>query len=157
MPTPKEPSTYWTVDEKGEKTAIFWVNFGPNNREPIKIKINHYGGRIYVDIRYYYFCYKTKVWMPKKSGVNFNMDDWETFDMMFGDIRKAVHIMKGEFVADRAPMAAYMEGENTSAYTPMVETVIEVVERDDTPTCSKRNTNAGPVTTHGKRGKFNDK
>ena len=107
---PKSAATYWTLDEKGERTAIFWVNFGPKNREPIKIKVNHYRGRIYVDIRYYFFCDKEKVWKPKKEGVNFNMEDFETFEMMFGDICQAVISMKREFVADRAPLQPILKG-----------------------------------------------
>jgi hypothetical protein len=114
-------ASYWTLDEKKERVAIFWVNFGPDNKEPIKVKVNHYQGRIYVDIRYYFWSVKEKVWKPKKGGVNFNIPDWESFEMIFGDVKQAVVEMKREFCPDRAPLSAYMEGADTDSVPPLIE------------------------------------
>jgi hypothetical protein len=123
------------LDEKQEKVAIFWVNFGVDNKEPIKVKVNHYQGRIYVDIRYYFWSAKEKVWKPKKGGINFNMPDWESFEMMFGDVKQSVVEMKREFCPDRAPLSAYMEGVDTSNIPPA-----EGSEESDNegPTTSKK-------------------
>jgi hypothetical protein len=114
-------ASYWSLDEKKERVAVFWVNFGPDNKEPIKVKVNHFQGRIYVDIRYYFWSTKEKVWKPKKGGINFNMPDWESFEMIFGDVKQAVVEMKQEFCPDRAPLSAYMEGINSDVVPPDME------------------------------------
>jgi hypothetical protein len=114
-------ASYWSLDEKKEKVAIFWVNFGPDNKEPIKVKVNHYQGRIYVDIRYYFWSTKEKVWKPKKGGINFNMPDWESFEMIFGDIKQAVIEMRREFCPDRAPLSAYMESTDTDNVPELID------------------------------------
>ena len=97
------------------------MNFGPDNKEPIKVKVNHYQGRIYVDIRYYFWSTKEKVWKPKKGGINFNMPDWESFEMIFGDIKQAVIEMRREFCPDRAPLSAYMEGVDSDSMPLLME------------------------------------
>jgi hypothetical protein len=137
MPAAKPKVSYWSIDEKKEKVAIFWVNFGPDNKEPIKIKVNHFEGRIYVDIRYYFYSTKEKLWKPKKAVVNFNMPDWDCFESMFGEVRVAVIEMKRLFCPDRAPLSAYRECKGTKA-TPPVDSDSE--DEVLTSRCGGRNT-----------------